>query len=193
MHKTLIFVLTLGFALVLGAPQAKATDPCDPTVFSSMSQNASAAFKNLSEVATTLMQPSPPAASSNCMRNLFNIWNIDPAMFTWSNVASLLPSGVLGYTLGGFTLSQSSNVVWQLITPMIQSYFSSKFGNMICGELWNNVGQAMASISFETGLINTGGINIGPALIPKFGGSLGGLVQPALGFAFGGSVSFKAP
>lgn len=183
-----IAVVALGITLFVAVPQAHATDPCDPAVMSQMESAATDGFTRLSDVAVTLMKPSPPAASSSCMRNLFNIWSIDPTMFTWSNVASLLPSGVLGYTLGGFTLSQSSNVVWALITPMIQNYFSSKFGNMICGELWKGIGEAMAPIKFNGANIE---IDVSTIKGPTFGGALGGLATGLFTGGFGGSVSFN--
>lgn len=173
-----IAVVALGITLFAAVPQAHATDPCDPAVMTQMSTSATKGFQSLSDIAVTLMQPSPPAASSNCMRDLFNIWKIDPAMI----LGALFPSGTLGYTLGGFTLTQSSPAA--IVIGYVNTYFNSKFGNMICGELWQGIGKAMAPISF----LSTGGIKVDPALLPVFGGALGGM---SFSTGFGTTISWK--
>lgn len=160
MRRMPLFVVALGLALVFGVPQAKATDPCDPGVFADMSKSAQAGFNRLSDIAATLLKPPAPAASSDCMRNLFDIWGIDPSLL----VASLFPTGTLGYTVGGFTLTHSSPAA--IVLSTIQSLLADKFGTMICKELWNNIGEALRPITF----LNDGGIEVGVAVAPAFSG-----------------------
>lgn len=181
MLKMRVFVIALALMVFAAVPKAYATDPCDPAVMDQMSQSASAAFNRLSDIGVTLLKPPSPAASSNCLRSLFNIWKIDPAML----LGSIFPTGTLGYTIAGFTLTQSSPAA--LVLTLVQNYFNSAFGNMICGELWSNIGEALRPIKFNP----DGSINIGSSLA----GSISGI--SGLGTIFnimqGGTAQIKFP
>lgn len=174
MLKVRLFAIALAAALVIGAPQAKASDPCDPAVLSQMSTAAQAGFNRLSDVAVSFLRPPPPGASSNCLQSLLNVWKIDPMLLA----AAIFPTGTLGYTIGGFTLTHSSPAA--LVLGIIQSYFNTKFGSMICGELWGGIGKALAPLHIQP----DGSIAIDKALNANFPG-----LSAAVGFLTGTGFS----
>lgn len=185
MLKVRVFAFALAAALFIGVPQAKATDPCEPGVMAAMSEQATKGFARLSNIAVSLLKPPPPAAASNCMRSLFDIWAIDPVLLT---PVTMFPTGTLGYTAGGFTLTHSSLAI--VAIEIIQKLFNDKFGQMICGELWNNIGEALRPIQFGV----DGSVQIDKAIFPTFPG-----LSKALGFisgppapVFGTTVDFDA-
>lgn len=174
MLKVRLFAIALTVALFVAAPQAKASDPCDPAVLSQMSSSAQQGFNILSDVSVAFLRPPPPGASSNCLQSLLNVWSIDPMLLA----AAIFPTGTLGYTIGGFTLTHSSPAA--LVLGIIQSYFNTKFGGMICGELWAGIGKALAPLQIQP----DGSINIEKALTANFPG-----LSAAIGFLTGTGFS----
>ncbi len=179
MLKVRLFAIALTVALLVGAPQAKAADPCDPAVLSQMSSAAQQGFNRLSDVAVAFLRPPAPGASSNCLQSLLNVWKIDPMLLA----AAIFPTGTLGYTIGGFTLTHSSPAA--LVLGIIQSYFNTQFGSMICGELWGGIGKALAPLQIQP----DGSINIQKALTANFPG-LGAAIGFLTGTAFTTTVEF---
>lgn len=174
MLKVKVFAIALFAAVSLAAPQARASDPCDPAVMSQMASSSQAGFNRLSDIANILIAVPKPAASSNCLQSLFNIWKIDPMLLA----SAIFPTGTLGYTIGGFTLTQSSPAA--LVLTVVQDMFNKQFGSMICGELWQGIGEAMRPITFLT----DGGVQIEKALNANFPG-----LSAAVGFISGTGFS----
>lgn len=168
-----IFAVSMAVFAFAGVPQAKADD-CDPAVMAAISDSATQGLYRMDDIVTTLLKPPAPVASSNCMQSLFNIWQIDPMLLA----SAIFPTGTLGYTIGGFTLTQSSPAA--LVLGIIQSYFNTKFGSMVCGELWKGIGQAMSPLSF----LADGGVKIDKALGANFPG-----LSAAVGFIEGTGFS----
>ena len=183
MPKVKLFAIALAAAVCVGVPQAQAqaTDPCNPTVMGEMATAASQGFNRYSDVAVTFMKPPSPAASSNCLRGLMNVWQIDPAMMA----GAFFPTGTLGYTIGGFTLSHSSPA--KIVLELANNWFNSNFGSLICGELWGGIGEALRPLKFNP----DGSINIGASLSGNISGISG--LASVISIANGGTAQINFP
>jgi hypothetical protein len=126
-----------------------------------LSRAAQAGFNRLSDIAVVLTKINSPSASSSCVRTMMDVWTTDPLM----EAASLIfPTGTLGYTIGGFTLTGSSPA--KIVVQMVQNIFLSKFFSMICGTFYKGIGYALAAINF----LQNGAIEIGRALQARMPG-----------------------
>lgn len=78
-----LFVAGLLAFAPLSALAAPPPDPCAPDVMTDLTNSAQTGFDNLNGLVTSLMEPPQSAASSGCMRDLFNIWGYRSAGHAW--------------------------------------------------------------------------------------------------------------
>lgn len=139
-------VCSTGSALAQTTPTQP--DPCAPDVLAALTTSAQEGFDNLNELVTNIMKPPQSAASSDCMRNLFNVWDID-LIGTIGGVVANMINSVLPYSnlLPGITLTQSS--VYAPIMGLVNDMLDKNLGSLVCQDLWKGVRTAMGPVTIN--------------------------------------------
>lgn len=132
------------------APLAVAIAGCAPDIMSAMRDNGQQTVTNLDTLVGTLIKPAQPAGSSNCMRNLFNVWDTDSltsgavAGAISSYVSSIFPFSSI---MPGITLTGSSP--YAPIMSLVNTMLSSSLDKLVCTDLWKGIAQASTKINLN--------------------------------------------
>ncbi len=150
LKNRLIALFVAGF-LALSSQSALAssvTDPCAPDVMSALATSAQSGFDNLNGLVTQIMKPPQSAASSGCMRDLFNVWDTDMLGTLGGAIASYI-SSIFPFSsvMPGITLTESS--AYKPIMAMVNRMLDSNLNKLVCQDLWKGVQSAMAPITLN--------------------------------------------
>lgn len=145
-------------------------DPCAPDVMTDLTNSAQTGFDNLNSLVTDLMKPPQSAASSGCMRDLFNIWDTDLLGTLGGAIAgfinNIFPFAAL---LPGITLTEAS--VYKPIMALVNSMISNNLDKLVCQDLWKGIQGAMGPVTINSnGTFGYGGamgisLNVGTGKI----------------------------
>lgn len=150
LKNRVVALLIAAFLTVAAQPAFAQTppDPCSPDVMSALTTSAQTGFDNLNGLVTQIMKPPQSAASSGCMRDLFNIWDTD--------MLGSLGGAVSGYmnsifpfssVMPGITLTEAS--AYKPIMSMVNGMLSSNLNKLVCQDLWKGVQSAMAPVTLN--------------------------------------------
>lgn len=148
MRASKLLAVAIGLTVWCAAtPASAATDPCDKAIFDAMATKATEGFKSMDGVIESLMTLPQPTQSSNCLGDIFSVWDLDPKAMAVEAIGSAFGPGMLGYTMSGVTLSGSNPLV-KPVMSLVDDIFDSFIGDNICGELWKVMGEAMKPLNY---------------------------------------------
>ncbi len=148
-------------------------DPCAPDVMTDLTNSAQTGFDNLNGLVTSLMKPPQSAASSGCMRDLFNIWDTDLLGTLGGAIASFI-SSIFPFSslLPGITLTEAS--VYKPIMAMVNKMISSNLDKLVCQDLWKGIQGAMGPVTINS----DGTFGYGGPMGISFTAGTGGITIP---------------
>jgi hypothetical protein len=168
-----LFVAGLLAFAPLSALAAPPPDPCAPDVMTDLTNSAQTGFDNLNGLVTSLMKPPQSAASSGCMRDLFNIWDTDLLGTLGGAIASFI-SSVFPFAslLPGITLTEAS--VYKPIMSLVNTMISSNLDKLVCQDLWKGIQGAMGPVTINS----NGTFGYGGPMGISFTAGTGGITIP---------------
>lgn len=128
---------------------AAAPDPCAADVMTELTNSAQTGFDNLNGLVTQLMKPPQSAASSDCMRDLFNIWDTDLLATLGGAIASFI-SSIFPFSsiMPGITLTEAS--AYKPIMDLVNTMISSNLDKLVCKDLWDGIRGAMGPVTINS-------------------------------------------
>lgn len=138
---------------------------CAPDILGDMRDSGQTTSGNLDSLVSTLIRIPQGAASFDCMRNLFNVWDTDLLATLGGAIASyftdLFPFTAL---LPGITLTEAS--LYKPIMSMVNDMINKNLGQLVCKDLWGGIAQSMTPVklmgngSFSFGATPSVGLSV---------------------------------
>lgn len=139
---------------------------CSPDILGEMRDSGQTTAGNLDSLLSTLIEIPQGAASFDCMRDLFNVWDTDLLATLGGAIASYFSSLFpFSSIMPGITLTEAS--LYGPIMSLVNDMINQNLGQLVCKDLWGGIAQSMTPVK----LLSNGSFSFGST--PSVGLSVG--------------------